>query len=73
MITVGPLYFGGAGGIPGVSRAMGFPQIGVDARGGKSGGTLYLEWSDFRNGDIDVFCVSSTDHGRTWSFPARVN
>lgn len=73
VINVGPPYFGGAGGIPGVSRAMGFPQIGVDAREGKSGGTLYLAWSDFRNGDIDVFCVSSTDHGRTWSSPARVN
>jgi hypothetical protein len=72
-VDVGPPYFGGAGGIPGVSRAMGFPQIGVDAREGKRTGTLHLAWSDFRNGDIDVFCVSSTDHGRTWSSPTRVN
>jgi hypothetical protein len=72
-VEVGPPYFGGAGGIPGVSRAMGFPQIGVDARQGKEGGALYLAWSDFRNGDIDVFCVASTDHGRTWSNPVRVN
>jgi hypothetical protein len=68
---VGPPYFGGAGGIPGVSRAMGFPQIGVDSRQGK--GALYLVWSDFRNGDVDVFCVASNDHGRTWSKPVRVN
>ena len=68
---VGPPYFGGAGGIPGVSRAMGFPQIGVDARKNKGG--LYLAWSDFRNGDVDVFCVASKDHGRTWSKPVRVN
>lgn len=70
-IEVGPPYFGGAGGIPGVSRAMGFPQIGVDARRGK--GALYLVWSDFRNGDVDVFCVASNNHGRTWSKPVRVN
>lgn len=73
VVKVAPPYFGGAGGIPGVSRAMGFPQIGVDARGGARGGTLYLAWSDYRNGDVDVFCVSSRDHGRTWSSPTRVN
>lgn len=72
-IAVAPPYFGGAGGIPGVSRVMGFPQIGVDARPGKKGGALYLAWSDYRNGDVDVFCVSSTDHGNTWSKPTRVN
>lgn len=72
-INVAPPYFGGAGGVPGVSRVMGFPQIGVDARPGKLGGTLYLAWSDFRNGDVDVFCASSKDRGRTWSEPVRVN
>ena len=72
-VEVAPPYFGGAGGIPGVSRVMGFPQIGVDARPRNGGGTLYLVWSDYRNGDVDVFCVSSTDHGKTWSKPVRVN
>ena len=72
-IEVAPPYFGGAGGIPGVSRVMGFPQIGVDARPGKNRGALYLAWSDYRNGDVDVFCVSSNDHGKTWSKPVRVN
>jgi hypothetical protein len=70
-VEVGPPYFGGAGGIPGVSRVMGFPQIGIDSRQGK--GALYLVWSDFRNGDVDVFCVASNDHGRTWSKAVRVN
>jgi hypothetical protein len=70
-MEVAPPYFGGAGGIPGVSRAMGFPQIGVDSRSGK--GALYLAWSDYRNGDVDVFSVASSDHGRTWSQPVRVN
>src|SRR5215472_10732567 len=73
VVDVAPPYFGGAGGIPGVSRAMGFPQIGVGRREGKRPEPLYLSWSDYRNGDVDVFCVSSTDHGRTWSKPMRVN
>jgi hypothetical protein len=73
VVQVGPPYFGGAGGIPGVSRAMGFPQIGVGPRQGKKGDALYVAWSDFRNGDVDVFCTSSTDRGRTWSAPVRVN
>jgi hypothetical protein len=73
VVEVAPPYFGGAGGIPGVFRAMGFAQIGVDAREGKAGGNLYLTWSDFRNGDVDVFSVFSTDHGKTWSKPVRVN
>ncbi|MBZ5728705.1 MAG: glycoside hydrolase [Acidobacteriia bacterium] len=73
IVDVAAPYFGGAGGIPGVARAMGFPQIGVDARTGKPGGALYVCWSDFRNGDVDVFLSSSHDHGRTWSPARRVN
>jgi hypothetical protein len=48
---------------------MGFPQVGVDWKSGK----LYVTWSDYHNGDIDVFLISSADHGRTWSEPLRVN
>lgn len=73
VINVAPPYFGGAGGIPEVSRAMGFAQIAVDAREGGKGGKLFLAWSDYRNGDVDVFCASSGDHGRSWSKPVRVN
>jgi BNR repeat-like domain len=69
IFDVGPPYFGGAGGIPGVSRAMGFPQVGVD--GGRK--TLYVTWSDFRNGDVDIFVARSSDQGRTWTTPMRVN
>ncbi len=70
ILETAPLYFGG---IPGVARVMGFPQIGVDWARGKAGGKLYVAWSDYRNGDVDVFAVSSSDHGRTWSSPVRVN
>src|SRR5207253_2897941 len=57
-----------------VSRANGFAQIAIDPRGGaKGGGRLYLTWSDYRNGDVDVFCSTSADHGETWSAAVRVN
>ncbi len=69
VVPVGPPYFGGATGIPGLVRAMGFPQIGLDWWTG----TLYVSWSDYRNGDVDVFLSRSTDHGRTWSQAMRVN
>lgn len=72
VVPVAPPYFGGAVGIPGVSRAMGFAQIAVDPRPGKAG-HLMVAWSDFRNGDIDVFSSHSEDHGATWSSPVRVN
>jgi hypothetical protein len=83
IIAAGPGYFG----IAGVSRSNGFPQIGIDPRGkdgqppsaasGKSkggkGGNLYVAWSDYTNGDVDVFVSSSSNQGKTWSTPVRVN
>lgn len=55
-------------------RANGFPQIAVDPRSGDfQHAHLYVTWSDYRNGDIDVFCSSSMDGGKTWSGPVRVN
>lgn len=84
IIPAGPGYFG----ITGVSRSNGFPQIAMDprendsrpagarkpaARNTKEGGNLYVAWSDYTNGDVDVFVASSPDHGRTWSKPMRVN
>ena len=69
VIETGPPYFGN---VPGVSRVEGFAQIGLDARGQKVG-NLYISWSDYRNGDVDVFLASSSDYGRKWSAPVRVN
>lgn len=69
IIPAGPGYFG----ITGVSRSNGFPQIGMDQQTGKHGGTLYIAWSDYSNGDVDVFVSSSADHGKTWNAPVRVN
>lgn len=69
IIETAPIMFG----VEAVARANGFPQIGIDPRGGKKGGNLYVTWSDYRNGDVDVFCSTSTDHGKSWSPALRVN
>jgi hypothetical protein len=66
VLQVAPPYFGE---VPGVSRVEGFPQIALD---GKSG-TMYVCWSDYRNGDVDVFIASSQENSATWSDPVRVN
>ncbi len=65
ILRTGPPFFG----ITGVSRSNGFPQIGIDPHTGK----LYVSWSDYTNGDVDIFVSDSGDHGRTWSAPVRVN
>ncbi len=59
--------------VGGMDRANGFPQIALDSRGGEKGGPIYVTWSDYRNGDVDVFCIVSKNHGRSWSAPVRVN
>ena len=73
VIDVGPPYFGD---VPGVSRVEGFPQIGVDTSAGQSRGRIYICWSDYRNGDIDVFVSSTAGLDSAvphWSTPVRVN
>lgn len=55
-----------------VARSNGFPQIAIDARPDRKP-RLYLSWSDYRNGDTDVFVSSSIDLGKTWRPPVRVN
>ena len=52
-----------------LDRANGFPQIGMDPKSGR----LYVSWSDYRNGDLDVFVSRSDDRGKHWSAPTRVN
>jgi hypothetical protein len=69
-VDVAPAYFGD---VPGVSRVEGFPQIAVDSTTGPHHGRLYLCWSDYRNGDVDVFFASSDDGLHGWSKPVRVN
>ncbi|KAA3630642.1 MAG: T9SS C-terminal target domain-containing protein [Bacteroidetes bacterium] len=43
--------------------------------GGPNQGTIYVNWTDQRNGadDTDVWLVKSVDGGNTWSDPIRIN
>jgi hypothetical protein len=52
-----------------LERANGFPQIAIDPKSKR----LYITWSDYRNGDLDVFIAASDDRGKHWSDPVRVN
>ena len=61
--------------IPGLNRCNGLPVTKCDVSGGPNNGTIYINWTDQRNGtdDTDVWLVKSTDGGDTWSSPVRVN
>lgn len=61
--------------IPGISRCNGLPVLVCDTSVSPHRGTIYINWSDQRNGtgDTDVWLVKSTDGGNSWSAPARVN
>lgn len=61
--------------IPGIDRANGFPITACDISGGENNGTIYINWSDQRNGtnDTDIWLKKSIDNGDTWSAPVRVN
>jgi hypothetical protein len=52
-----------------LERANGFPQIAIDPTSKR----LYVTWSDYRNGDVDVFVATSDDGGQHWTAPTRVN
>ena len=68
VIQTAPLYFD----VAGLDRANGFPQIAIDPRSGGKG-KLYVTWSDYRAGDIGVYCATSDDGGKSWSKAVRVN
>jgi hypothetical protein len=65
IIHTAPIMFA----IDTLDRANGFPQIAVDPKSKR----LYVTWSDYRNGDLDVFLSSSNDKGKHWTSPVRVN
>ncbi|MEE9350255.1 MAG: T9SS type A sorting domain-containing protein [Flavobacteriaceae bacterium] len=61
--------------VPGIDRCNGLPITLCDTSGGVNNGTIYVNWSDQRNGanDTDVWVKKSTDGGTTWGSPIRVN
>jgi len=65
IIHTAPIMFA----IQTLDRANGFPQIAIDPKSKR----LYVTWSDYRNGDLDVFLASSGDAGKHWTEAVRVN
>ena len=65
IIHTAPIMFA----VEGLQRANGFPQIAIDPKSKR----LYVTWSDYRNGDLDVFIATSVDGGERWSEAVRVN
>jgi hypothetical protein len=61
--------------VPGMQLTPSFPVISCDRSDGRYRGTIYINWSDNRNGasDSDVWVVKSMDGGKSWSAPKRVN
>ena len=61
--------------VPGFGKATGAPVSGCDISYGEHHGTIYVNWSDQRNGenDTDIWLAKSTDKGDSWSEPIRVN
>jgi Neuraminidase (sialidase) len=61
--------------IPGMMRCNGLPITGCDLSNSKYKGTIYINWSDQRNGEdnTDVWLVKSVDGGDSWSKPIKVN
>ncbi len=61
--------------IAGIYRANGLPITCCDVSNSPYRGTIYVNWTDHRNGDndTDVWIAKSIDGGDTWSLPIRVN
>ena len=62
-------------GVPGIYRCNGLPVTACDVSRSKYRGSVYVLWSDQRNGidNTDVFLAKSTDGGLTWGPARRVN
>jgi hypothetical protein len=59
--------------IAGLDRANGLPVTKSDISFGPYRGRVYVNWSDKRNGDADIFLIYSDDGGDTWGPRNRVN
>ena len=74
-IPIDPMPSGWDYAVPGIYRANGLPVTVCDVSGGPNNGTIYVNWSDQRNGasNTDVFLAKSSDGGKTWTAPVKVN
>jgi hypothetical protein len=53
----------------------GTPSIDCDISTGNNRGTVYISWTDSRNGinDMDVWIIKSTNRGNNWSQSFKIN
>lgn len=59
--------------VPGIMRANGMPVTVCDRSNGPYRGTIYVNWVDKRRENYDVWFSRSSDRGKTWSKPQRIN
>lgn len=61
--------------VAGLSRCNGLPVTACDLSNGPYHGTIYVNWSDQRNGlsNADVWLSKSTDGGLHWTAATKVN
>ena len=74
-INAAPLTLGWTYDVDGIYRCNGMPVTCCDISNSPQRGTIYIQWSDGRNGenDIDMFLIKSTDGGNSWGQVKRVN
>jgi len=74
-LPIGPHPGGWAYKVPGILRTNGLPILLCDHSNGPNRGTLYLNWTDQRNGEdnTDVWLSKSINNGERWSKPIKVN
>jgi|GEM_PF-198110 len=71
--VIGDISGGWNSDVDGILRHNGMPVTAVDHSQGANRGRLYVNWIDDRNGNKDVFLVSSADGGETWTDRVQVN
>jgi len=61
--------------VGGLTRANGMPITCTDISNSQHQGTIYINFADQRNGEdnTDIFIVKSSDNGKTWTTPKKVN
>jgi hypothetical protein len=74
-IVIGDIPGGWDYKVPGIIRANGLPVTCCDLSNGPHRGTIYINWSDQRNGttDTDIWVVKSIDGGLNWSIAKKIN
>ncbi|HEV2386301.1 MAG TPA: sialidase family protein [Candidatus Acidoferrales bacterium] len=72
IVRTGPARFRIVG-FPSRNGVNGYPQIAAVPGNRGRRARLYVTWSDYRNGEVDVFCIHSDDEGKSWSEPVKVN